>query len=293
MPALSKSTLKATWVSFFQPTSADFSNLIDSWTDYNPSLEVLGASVSGGSTGVPNFTGPSAVSFVAVGATGSALLPTGTAASARSVLGLGTLATQNTVSAANIDAASVSAAAIVDNSITLAKLARVGTSGQVLVSNGTGADAAFAWTGLTQPPVLSTLATVTAITAAMPYDDTPPLSSEGNEILTATITPRSATTTLEIEAIIYCASTLGNIAMGLFQDATVTARAAAGTSNTNRANAMGNIVLRHRMTSGTTSPTTFRIRAGAASGTLTINGESSARLFGGVLESSLKVTEIA
>ena len=35
MTALSKLQLKQLWKAYFQPTSADFSNLIDSWADYN------------------------------------------------------------------------------------------------------------------------------------------------------------------------------------------------------------------------------------------------------------------
>ena len=41
MPALSKSSLKALWTNFFQPTSADFADLISSWTDYYAGLETL------------------------------------------------------------------------------------------------------------------------------------------------------------------------------------------------------------------------------------------------------------
>lgn len=39
MPALTKAALKALWVARFQPTSANFSDLIDSWTDYSVALE--------------------------------------------------------------------------------------------------------------------------------------------------------------------------------------------------------------------------------------------------------------
>jgi hypothetical protein len=74
MTALSKAALQALWVQFFQPTQADFANLIDSWTDYSPALEVFGAKVSGGSTGVPNVVSSTSVAFVALGATGSQIM---------------------------------------------------------------------------------------------------------------------------------------------------------------------------------------------------------------------------
>lgn len=55
MTALSKTALKALWKAYFQPTSADFSNLIDSWTDYSAPLAMALAQVSAGATGVPVF----------------------------------------------------------------------------------------------------------------------------------------------------------------------------------------------------------------------------------------------
>jgi hypothetical protein len=49
------------------------------------------------------------------------------------------------------------------------------------------------------------------------------------------------------------------------------------------------------MTSGTVSATTFKVRAGirsGGSGTVTFNGTSGSRLFGGTIASSITVTEI-
>lgn len=64
MTALSKATLKATWVANFKPRESDFANLIDSWTDYYAGLEALGAAVAAGSRGMPAFTGASTVTFL-------------------------------------------------------------------------------------------------------------------------------------------------------------------------------------------------------------------------------------
>lgn len=53
------------------------------------------------------------------------------------------------------------------------------------------------------------------------------------------------------------------------------------------------ILINYRILAGTTSATTFRLRAGmATAGTLTINGQGGSRLFGGVLISSMKITEV-
>ena len=185
MPALSKASLKALWTNFFQPTSADFADLISSWTDYYAGLETLGAAVSGGSTGLANFSSPSSISFISVGATGSGLISTSVASSARSVLGLGTLAVLDSVSAGNVGTDSVGTAAIIDQNVTLAKLARVGTTGQSLISGGAAAAPSYQWTGLIQT-LTTQNGSVATNTTALPYDDTPPFNTEGAELMTAT-----------------------------------------------------------------------------------------------------------
>jgi len=91
MTALSKSALKALWKAYFQPTSADFSNLIDSWADYQEALAVATNLVSAGQTGVPRFISSTSASILPVGATGIALLSAATTAAAITGLGAGTL----------------------------------------------------------------------------------------------------------------------------------------------------------------------------------------------------------
>ena len=292
MPALSKSSLKALWTNFFQPTSADFADLISSWTDYYAGLETLGAAVSGGSTGLANFSSPSSISFISVGATGSGLISTSVASSARSVLGLGTLAVLDSVSAGNVGTDSVGTAAIIDQNVTLAKLARVGTTGQSLISGGAAAAPSYQWTGLIQT-VTTQNGSVATNTTALPYDDTPPLNTEGAELMTATITPRSASNRLAVDVNVFCAGSTGDITVALFTDATVTAVAAGGTSLTNRGNSMMQVSFRYEATAATTSAITFRVRGGCASGTFTFNGQSGGRLYGGAIVSSISVSEIA
>ena len=49
--------------------------------------------------------------------------------------------------------------------------------------------------------------------------------------------------------------------------------------------------LTHVMTSGTTSETTFKVRCGATAGTTYFNSRSGGREYGGVLTSSIVITE--
>ena len=60
------------------------------------------------------------------------------------------------------------------------------------------------------------------------------------------------------------------------------------------ATTMMNTYLQHVLTSGSTSARTYKIRMGgmASSGTLSFNGQAGARKFGGVILSSIHITEI-
>jgi hypothetical protein len=131
-------------------------------------------------------------------------------------------------------------------------------------------------------------------TTVIPSDDTIPQITEGDQYMTLSITPRSATSRLVIEVL--WNGTVGaavNIIVALFQDATANALAAVTYSPTS-SGYLANLSLRHTMTSGTTSATTLRVRAGPnAAGTLTFNGTGGARLFGGVMASSIVITEVS
>ncbi len=139
--------------------------------------------------------------------------------------------------------------------------------------------------------VSDTLATFSTNATTMPADDTIPQISEGSQLLSATITPSATSNILIIEAELWIGhSSIGATTHALFQDSTADALAA-NTYYHSTANAPSIITLRHRMTAGTTSATTFRIRAGGVTGSLLINGTNSARILGGVGKCILTVTE--
>jgi hypothetical protein len=131
-------------------------------------------------------------------------------------------------------------------------------------------------------------------TTTIPFDNTIPQITEGNEFMTLAITPISATSTLLINVVSWnSCNPQDEIVVALFQDST--ANALAAISHTPfTATARLAIGFTHKMTSGTTSATTFKVRAGMASaGTITFNGLSGAGKLGGVGESSITIMEIA
>lgn len=190
---------------------------------------------------------------------------------ARTALGLGGLATKDAVAGGDITDLTVGTADIANGAVTAAKLAN----------------------GVPVQTVIATLATVTTTASIIPFDDTIPQNTEGLEIIQATITPKFATSTLLIEAE-FTGTVNGGVVVSaaVFQDSTADALFAAGqfmaTGET------GVLRFSRTLAAGTVNATTFKLRVGQTSGlvTLTINGINGARRYGGVLVSSLRITEI-
>lgn len=137
--------------------------------------------------------------------------------------------------------------------------------------------------------------TWSSTTNQIPYDDTVPQNTEGSEYLTASITPTKSTHRLIIEAMLPVSASGGAVTAvaALFQDSTASALAATATTVAG-ADYMIPLVLRHEMAAGTTSATTFKIRAGrgGVSGSILLNGSSAERKFGGLAACRLRITEV-
>lgn len=131
-------------------------------------------------------------------------------------------------------------------------------------------------------------------TTNLPVDDTIPQNTEGDQYMAQAITPRSTAHLLDLMCIAQWANGTGDyLTLALFQDTTAGALAALLDHN-DAASVSVVPSLRHRMRSGTVSSTTFKIRAGRnTAGTVTFNGLSGVRNYGGVSASSLKITEVA
>lgn len=129
-------------------------------------------------------------------------------------------------------------------------------------------------------------------TTTMPSDDTIPQNTEGNEYMSISITPKSATNILVIEVSAHLGSSIANNIVGaIFKDAETDARSARA-QRCDTATGPYNLFMRFTMVAGSTSAMTFDFRAGgAAAGTTTFNGDGGNRRFGDIPKSSIMITE--
>lgn len=133
---------------------------------------------------------------------------------------------------------------------------------------------------------------VATTTTVIPFDDTIPQNTEGLEAMTLAITPKNTANLLVIQVWVSGGknSGAGFITSALFQDSTAAALAAIGVgqTTTNHPNIPS---FTHFMTAGTISSTLFKVRAGADAATFTLNGIGGVRRYGGVISSSITITE--
>lgn len=130
-------------------------------------------------------------------------------------------------------------------------------------------------------------------TVLMTDTDTPPTITQGTEITSVIITPKSASNLLWIQARTLGYNTTAQTQqIAVFKDAITNAVAA---SQHYSWGAGGSIVntLNHFMVAGSTSPITFSLRAGAmGTGVMAVNGSSGGAVGGGTMKSGIHITEI-
>lgn len=131
------------------------------------------------------------------------------------------------------------------------------------------------------------------LTLTIPADDSIPTSTEGSQILSVTLAALSASSTVEVvfNAFALHTTTAGAVISALFVDSEVNARRTTAVT-TQAAGYWTPLVLRYRFAPGDTNPHTYKIRIGAASGVIRLNGSQSARLFGGSAAAMLSVDEL-
>ena len=151
---------------------------------------------------------------------------------------------------------------------------------------------------LTTSAVVQRVETLTGAVATgttlIPIDDTIPQNNEGDEYMTLAITPKNANNKLVIDVVVNLSNSATPnylLIAALFQDSTANALVTVATQAV-AANGLAQLTFRHVMTANTTSSTTFKVRAGShTAGTTTFNGQGGNRRFGGVMPSSITITE--
>lgn len=196
------------------------------------------------------------------------------AAIALSKLATGALPAAITVASANLVDGAIATADIANAAVTAPKLQN----------------------GVTLQTVYAQTATAQFIDVLIPADNTKPQNTEGEEVITATITPSSDTNKVLVEALITGTrdnGAGGTIIVALFKDSDASAIATAHcTSDSGYA---GQISLVFQHSPATTSAVTYKIRAGyTAGGTgFIVSGHPTiANVYDGTMISCMKLTEI-
>jgi len=169
-----------------------------------------------------------------------------------------------------------------------------GTNGQFLMTQGAGANPKWDYGNYVQSVTTSSGAVATGNTA-MPYDDTQPLAAEGtafSNVLDTTITPKYSTSKLRVTLVANLTNSGGaKQIMALYRDTGDAVTACVMEVAT--ANQEQVMVIQYEVTSGSTSSTTFKMRAGTNGGdTMTLNGSAGARKLGGYLISRMTIEEV-
>ena len=131
-------------------------------------------------------------------------------------------------------------------------------------------------------------------TSSIPNDDTIPQSGEGTQFMSASISPTSALNLLEIDHQgLYTTNAAGEyMTAALFRDATANSLCCSVSSQNSADPQMQNLF--YTDLAASTSSTTFKVRAGTASGANAtyFNGWTAGRMRGGVMNSYLRIREV-
>ena len=142
--------------------------------------------------------------------------------------------------------------------------------------------------------VRTSLATYTTITTTIPLDNTTPASGEGTQILTASITPTSASNLLRVRVIVpFEVSNQGVAVLSLFNGTTCVAATSMGSGNA--LPVAGMMVLEYIVVAGGVGAITFNVNVGSSNGasySVFVNGNTGSGLFNGLMKSTMTIEEI-
>ena len=130
-------------------------------------------------------------------------------------------------------------------------------------------------------------------TVTIPFDNTIPQITEGTEYMTLNFTPTSASSMLLIDVVVnHCVAGVSFATAALFEGTTANALATSVVMCSNNSG-FEQHSFRHKMTAGSTSQKTFRVRGGENDGNeVSFNGRGGGASYGGSMASSITVMEI-
>lgn len=131
-------------------------------------------------------------------------------------------------------------------------------------------------------------------TTIIPADNTTPQITEGDQFMSLSFTPKSASNTLIVEAVVYATSSaINNLIAAIFKDSGADALAA-GMQYGATATGSYRIKISCKAVAGSTSAQTWTVRVGAsAAGTTTFNGLSGVSYLGATAAKSyIRITEV-
>jgi hypothetical protein len=136
-------------------------------------------------------------------------------------------------------------------------------------------------------------ATVATCTTTIPRDNTPPMSTEGDQVLSVSIKPRTSGNRINVCAHVFLSAGAGVPVASLIEAASTSACAAITSGQNTSANNITALTLCYQTTTQTTNTLTYAVRGGCSTaGTWTLNGESGSQLLGNVLTSAVWADEI-
>lgn len=168
-----------------------------------------------------------------------------------------------------------------------------GTAGQFFKTNGTGANPAWAAAGKVAQFVSASTSSEISSATTIPHDDTIPQNTEGVEIVTASITPTSASSNLliQFDCPVCATSSWDRIAAALFVDSTADALAVTSALAGNATPDNPKISLLVVISAGSTSARTYKVRMGASASTVYVNRVESGSIFSTLPACYLTITE--
>ncbi len=131
-----------------------------------------------------------------------------------------------------------------------------------------------------------------SLSTIMPIDDTIPQNTEGTEILSASLTPKSATSRIRVRFTGYCSpNSVTHTGAALFIDSGASAVQGAVVTHAGSSSPQ-QISFEYEYVPGDASAHTYKVRVGPETGTMRMNGTSAGRYFGGISAATLVVQEI-